>query len=33
VAHQLVVQTLMRPFFMIVEDKFAYGRPEMPLAE
>jgi hypothetical protein len=30
---QLVVQTLMRPFFMIVEDNFAYGRPEMPFAE
>jgi len=29
----LVAQTLVRPFFMIMVDKFSYGRPEMPFAQ
>jgi hypothetical protein len=30
---ELVAQTLVRPFFMIMVDKLLYGRPEMPFAE
>jgi hypothetical protein len=30
---ELVAQTLVRPFFVIMVDKFSDGRPEMPFAE
>src|SRR4030095_7941930 len=30
---ELVAQTLVRPLFMIMVDKFSYGRPKMPFAE
>ena len=30
---ELVVQALVRSFFMVMVDKFSYGRPEMRFAE